>query len=157
MAPGRSSIGDLDPAALVRNSDRFMVIARPGGHPWSPPWCRGWSRLGARRPGAASPRGRLDPALLFLLDEVCKVCPLPQLPELVQPRGELPRHLPRTSQTVQSCRTIRTMARADSPCTRPSGVAHGTLIRTSVYARREPRLAKSVLNAVRLDLDEAAD
>ena len=32
MAPGRSPLGDVDPAALVRNRDRLLVIARPGGH-----------------------------------------------------------------------------------------------------------------------------
>ena len=86
MAPGRSSIGDLDPAALLRNSDRLMVIARPGGHaiPLVTALMSAVVEAGrqeARRRVAAG--GRLDPPLLLLLDEVCKVCPLPQLPELV--------------------------------------------------------------------------
>lgn len=86
MAPGRSSLGDLDPAALVRNSDRLMVIARPSGH--AIPLVTALvsavveaARQEARRSLAQG--GRLDPPLLLLLDEVCKVCPLPQLPELV--------------------------------------------------------------------------
>ena len=86
MAPGRSSIGDLDPAALVRNSDRLMVIARPSGHaiPLVTSLASAVVEVGrqeARR--ALAQGGRLDPPLLLLLDEVCKVCRLPQLPELV--------------------------------------------------------------------------
>jgi type IV secretory pathway TraG/TraD family ATPase VirD4 len=86
MAPGRSPLGDLDPAALVRNSDRLMVIARPSGHaiPLVTSLVSAVVEAGrqeARR--ALAQGGRLDPPLLLLLDEVCKVCPLPQLPELV--------------------------------------------------------------------------
>ena len=63
-----------------------MVIARPGGHaiPLVTPRVSAVVEAGrqeARR--ALAHGGRLDPPLLLLLDEVCKVCPLPQLPELV--------------------------------------------------------------------------
>jgi hypothetical protein len=86
MAPGRSSLGDVSPAALLRNHDRLMVIARPGGHaiPLVTALVSAVVEAGrqeARR--ALATGGRLDPPLLLLLDEVCKVCPLPQLPELV--------------------------------------------------------------------------
>jgi hypothetical protein len=86
MALGRSSLGDIDPAALLRNHDRLMVIARPSGHaiPLVTALVSAVVEAGrqeARRRLDAG--GRLDPPLLLLLDEVCKVCPLPQLPELV--------------------------------------------------------------------------
>ena len=86
MAPGRSSLGDVSPAALLCNHDRLMVIARPGGHaiPLVTSLVSAVVEAGrqeARR--AVTTGGRLDPPLLLLLDEVCKVCPLPQLPELV--------------------------------------------------------------------------
>ena len=76
----------IDPAALVRAGDRLLVLGRPGGH--STVLITALvsaiveaARQEARR--AITSGGRLDPPLLLLLDEVAKVCPLPQMPELV--------------------------------------------------------------------------
>ena len=76
----------IDPAALVRAGDRLLVLGRPGGH--STVLITALvsaiveaARQEARR--AITLGGRLDPPLLLLLDEVAKVCPLPQMPELV--------------------------------------------------------------------------
>ena len=67
-------------------ADRLLVLARPGGH--AVPLVTALvsavveaARQEARR--ALMDGGRMDPPLLLLLDEVTKVCPLPQMPELV--------------------------------------------------------------------------
>jgi hypothetical protein len=76
----------IDPTALVHAGDRLLVLGRPGGH--SSVLITALvsaiveaARQAARR--AITLGGRLDPPLLLLLDEVAKVCPLPQMPELV--------------------------------------------------------------------------
>jgi len=76
----------VDPTAVVRNGDRLLILARPGGH--AVPLVTALvsavveaARQEARR--ALAWGGRLDPPLMLLLDEVTKVCPLPQMPELV--------------------------------------------------------------------------
>jgi type IV secretory pathway TraG/TraD family ATPase VirD4 len=86
MTPVPGVTEAIDPRALVRNGDRLLVVARPSGH--SVPLVTSLvsavveaARQEARR--ALAGGGRLDPPLLLLLDEVAKVCPLPQLPELV--------------------------------------------------------------------------
>ncbi|MBJ7596325.1 MAG: TraM recognition domain-containing protein [Candidatus Dormibacteraeota bacterium] len=85
VSPG-SSAEVVDPAAVVRNGDRLLILARPGGH--AVPLVTALvsavveaARQEARR--ALAWGGRLDPPLMLLLDEVTKVCPLPQMPELV--------------------------------------------------------------------------
>ena len=77
---------EIVPADLVRSGDRLLVLARPAGH--SVPLVTALvsavveaARQEARR--ALVMGGRMDPPLLLLLDEVTKVCPLPQMPELV--------------------------------------------------------------------------
>jgi len=84
MAAGAAAM--IDPAALVRAGDRLLVLGRPGGH--SSVLITALvsaiveaARQEARR--AVTSGGRLDPPLMLLLDEVAKVCPLPQMPELV--------------------------------------------------------------------------
>ena len=81
---------EIDPAAMVRGGDRLLVLARPSGH--SVPLVTALvsavveaARDEARR--ALHAGGRLDPPLLLLLDEVTKVCPLPQMPQLVTDCG----------------------------------------------------------------------
>ena len=80
----------IDPAGMVRSGDRLLVLARPSGH--SVPLVTALvsavveaARDEARR--ALHVGGRLDPPLLLLLDEVTKVCPLPQMPQLVTDCG----------------------------------------------------------------------
>ena len=77
---------EIDPASVVRGGERLLVLGRPGGH--SVPLVTSLVSAvveSARREArhALSGGGRLDPPLLLLLDEVTKVCPLPQMPELV--------------------------------------------------------------------------
>ena len=84
VSPGVGEL--LDPEALVRSGDRLLVLGRPGGHSTALITALvaavvEAARQQARR--AVSRGGRLDPPLLLLLDEVTKVCPLPQMPELV--------------------------------------------------------------------------
>ena len=85
VTPGRG-VEVIDPDRLLRRGDRLLILARPGGH--SVPLVTALvsavveaARQEARR--AVISGGRMDPPLMLLLDEVTKVCPLPQMPELV--------------------------------------------------------------------------
>jgi type IV secretion system protein VirD4 len=85
VTPGAGT-EEIDPAEVVRGGHRLLVLARPMGH--AVPLVTALvsavveaARQEARR--ALHGGGRLDPPLLLLLDEVTRVCPLPQMPELV--------------------------------------------------------------------------
>jgi len=88
VSPGASGLGGevLDPASLIRRGDRLLVLGRPGGQSTALITALvsavvEAARQEARR--AVARGGRMDPPLLLLLDEVAKVCPLPEMPELV--------------------------------------------------------------------------
>ena len=76
----------IDPAALIRRGDRLLVLGRPGGHSTALITALVSAVVEAARQEARHAvvrAGRMDPPLLMLLDEVAKVCPLPEMPELV--------------------------------------------------------------------------
>jgi type IV secretory pathway TraG/TraD family ATPase VirD4 len=80
----------VDPVDLIRRDARIFVLASGDGHVTPLVTVLVSALVEAAKDEARSrltARGRLDPPLGLFLDECTKVCPLPQLPELVSDGG----------------------------------------------------------------------